>query len=348
MFIAFLLASSALPRATAIDPGSWFSPSNYPIEAIKKGIEGSVTFDADIDPSGKATVCRVVVSSGYQILDQATCTIVLSQGRFIPATGPEGKPVAGHYSNRTIWRLPTPPRIQAPVPAAEPVTGSRLPVAAEDLPFTRSTPDQLFGASVNQSDRDSYAVAQKLGACLVKADPTTSMAFVMATPGSDASKAAREKLKAHMVDCLGASVDPFAVGEIKMTIRPTMARGVIAEALYRLQFADRQQPDRHVSVAPVLAAATADAADRDDAIVYEFAQCVTDANPSAVRSLILSKLGSRDEQAAIGALSPTLSPCLYKGQTLKTDRLTFRSRLAEALYRWSVSAAQPASGVQSH
>jgi outer membrane biosynthesis protein TonB len=60
MFIAFLTAAAAtVPTATAIDPASWFSASNYPIEAIKKGIGGSVTFDVDVDSEGKPTACRI-------------------------------------------------------------------------------------------------------------------------------------------------------------------------------------------------------------------------------------------------------------------------------------------------
>src|SRR5436309_15926859 len=107
MFIAFLVASVvAVPKATPIDPSSWFENS-YPAEAIKKGIEGSVTFDVDVDAKGKPTACRVLVSSGYEILNQTTCDIVLRQARFVPATGVDGKPVAGHYSNVAIWRMPS-------------------------------------------------------------------------------------------------------------------------------------------------------------------------------------------------------------------------------------------------
>lgn len=107
MFIAFVAAATAaIPKATAIDPASWFSSNNYPIEAIKQGIEGSVTFDVDVDATGKPTACRITVSSGHPILDQATCDIVRSEGRFIPAKKADGKPIAGHYSNRAIWRMP--------------------------------------------------------------------------------------------------------------------------------------------------------------------------------------------------------------------------------------------------
>ncbi|HEY8434384.1 MAG TPA: hypothetical protein VIK68_07205 [Sphingomicrobium sp.] len=246
------------------------------------------------------------------------------------------------YLLLTAWAFASSAAVDPPPqgsPKSETVTGSRLPVAAGDLPFTNSLPGRIFSAPISDSDRESYSVAEKFGACLVKADPSSSMAFVMAAPGSGASQVARQKLKPFMERCFTTSVDQFIVGEISMTIQPTMARGVIAEALYRLQFADRPQPTQHISI-------TVPASERDEAIVYEFAQCVTDANPASVRALILSKVSSHEEQSAISALMPSLSPCLYKGQTLKTDRLAFRARLAESLYRWSVSAGQSVAAAE--
>jgi TonB family protein len=130
MFIAYLAAASTtVPTASAIDPASWFGANAYPAEAWKKGIEGSVTFDVDVSPEGKPTACRVVVSSGYQVLDQATCDAVQAKGRFVPATGQDGRPVPGHYSNRTIWRIPNLPQAWTRAPA-EPIAGSHLQVAA--------------------------------------------------------------------------------------------------------------------------------------------------------------------------------------------------------------------------
>jgi TonB family protein len=341
MLIAFVAAAlAAVSQATPVDRGSWFSPDDYPIDAAKHGIEGSVTFDLDIDATGKPTACRVTSSSGAQVLDQATCDLAIRRARFMPATGQDGKAVPARYSDQAVWQLRRVGQAQQTAAPREATTGSRLPVAREDLPFTRSVPEDMFAAPVTESDRESYAVAEKFGACLVKADPGTSMGFVMATPGSDTSAAARDKLKTLMSDCLGKSIDPYGAGEVYMSIKPTMVRGVIAEALYKLQLANRPQPAGQVSVAPILPASAANSSNLDDAILYDFAQCVTAAKATAVRSLVLSKIGSHDEQAAISELIPALSPCLYKGQTIKVDRPTLRSRLAEALYRWSVSAAQ--------
>lgn len=93
MLIALLLAAAAdVITAKPIDIGSWFRANDYPIEAMKKGIEGSVTFEVDVDPAGKPTACRVAVSSGSSILDRATCDAVLARARFEPALGPDGRP----------------------------------------------------------------------------------------------------------------------------------------------------------------------------------------------------------------------------------------------------------------
>jgi TonB family protein len=131
--ITLLVASAAVasPPAHPIDRASWFSAGDYPAEAIRKGLQGSVTFEVDVDPSGHPGACRVTKSSGQQLLDQATCDVVRSRARFTPALGPDGKPVVGRYSTNTIWILP-----DLGLPAATPIdrpswfTGDDYPLEA--------------------------------------------------------------------------------------------------------------------------------------------------------------------------------------------------------------------------
>jgi TonB family protein len=104
MFIALIAAAAVTAPAPApIDPDSWFGPNSYPMEAQKKGIEGSVKYDVSVDRKGEPKSCRIVASSGSSILDRATCKTVLSKAHFTPAIGPDGKAVAGHFSNKAIW-----------------------------------------------------------------------------------------------------------------------------------------------------------------------------------------------------------------------------------------------------
>jgi TonB family protein len=105
MFLAFLAtAATTPPAATAIDPASWFSPDDYPLEAQIAGIEGQSGFEVDVDAQGRPTACRITSPSGSTALDKATCNIVLERGQFKPAMS-HGHPVAGHYSQSAKWRL---------------------------------------------------------------------------------------------------------------------------------------------------------------------------------------------------------------------------------------------------
>lgn len=106
MMSGLLLAAAAtLSTATPIDFSSWFHAEDYPIEAMKAGIEGSVTFEVDVDAEGKPTACRIATSSGSPILDQTTCDIVRARARFKPALGADGKRVPGKFMKTAVWRL---------------------------------------------------------------------------------------------------------------------------------------------------------------------------------------------------------------------------------------------------
>ena len=102
-----VVPSSPTHPPAAIAPGSWFAGDAYPPEAARKGIEGSVRFEVNVDATGKPTACRVVQSSKSDLLDQATCQIVMAKGRFIPAAL-NGKPVAGTFQTNAVWRLEGP------------------------------------------------------------------------------------------------------------------------------------------------------------------------------------------------------------------------------------------------
>ena len=45
-------------------------------------------------------------SSGFDVLDTATCTTVMAKAQFNPALDAAGKPVTGLYANRVRWAIP--------------------------------------------------------------------------------------------------------------------------------------------------------------------------------------------------------------------------------------------------
>lgn len=89
---------------------SWFSPEEYPAEALRDEAEGSVAFQVEVGANGAPGRCLVTRSSGHSSLDEATCGVVMRRGRFRPAVDARGRPVASTFRSTVSWRIPASPR----------------------------------------------------------------------------------------------------------------------------------------------------------------------------------------------------------------------------------------------
>lgn len=86
-------------------PQRWLSPGDYPTQAIRHEMEGSVLFTVRVDQYGEVDNCKITRTSGYPIFDQKVCAAIVTRAKFYPALDAEGLPVVGHYSSRVIWQL---------------------------------------------------------------------------------------------------------------------------------------------------------------------------------------------------------------------------------------------------
>lgn len=89
-----------------IEPGKWLNSDDYPKEAIQGGKVGETDFRLTVAADGKASDCVVTLSSGSELLDKKACALIPERGRFQPALGKDGKPIAGLYANSVLWMLP--------------------------------------------------------------------------------------------------------------------------------------------------------------------------------------------------------------------------------------------------
>ena len=94
---------SAAPRG---NPGGWVTTNDYPSRELRRGDEGTTGFRLTVGRDGRVTDCTITTSSGSDGLDAATCKLMSKRARFDPATGGDGKPVAGTYQNRVKWEIP--------------------------------------------------------------------------------------------------------------------------------------------------------------------------------------------------------------------------------------------------
>lgn len=85
--------------------GTWITFGDYPSRALQMELEGVVEVRFYITTQGRVETAEVVTSSGHQILDDATITMVKRRGRFRPATR-KCQPVPGEYTTTFRWFIP--------------------------------------------------------------------------------------------------------------------------------------------------------------------------------------------------------------------------------------------------
>lgn len=92
--------------ASAIGTTDVFRLEDYPAKAVKNELEGNTHVLWRIDAHGRAHDCRVLKSSGHEVLDRAACSVIMERARFIPAKDKAGKSVESYMSRPLFWRLP--------------------------------------------------------------------------------------------------------------------------------------------------------------------------------------------------------------------------------------------------
>lgn len=75
----------------------------YPDRAIAENQQGVVKAILTITTDGRVAACRVAVSSGFPLLDSATCMVFQRVGRFAPATDASGNAITAETSKSLRW-----------------------------------------------------------------------------------------------------------------------------------------------------------------------------------------------------------------------------------------------------
>jgi hypothetical protein len=75
-----------------------------PVPAGYREISTLIRFT--VDALGQPSDCSIVETSAPQPLAASACAILLKRGRYTPAHGPDGKPIAQLHSLRFRWQIP--------------------------------------------------------------------------------------------------------------------------------------------------------------------------------------------------------------------------------------------------
>jgi TonB family protein len=101
-----VIRSLRTPVKQVESAADWLSDSDYPDQAIRDEASGSVLTRLKVDADGRVSDCLVVESSGNALLDETTCRILRTRGKFHPAIDAGGNPTTGLTAIRIRWVLP--------------------------------------------------------------------------------------------------------------------------------------------------------------------------------------------------------------------------------------------------
>lgn len=87
-------------------PAGWVTSADYPTEALRQEIGGTVVTALAVNVSGRIDTCRVVISSNSALLDERTCTVLTQRARYSPAQDRAGKPMPATTLLRVRWSIP--------------------------------------------------------------------------------------------------------------------------------------------------------------------------------------------------------------------------------------------------
>jgi protein TonB len=95
------VARGPQPHGTA---ASLFSKDDYPAAAAGTGAHGTVVARLTIGTAGRVVGCSILQSSGYAVLDAATCNILRRRAHYGPGIDRRGQPVVSTVDESIIWR----------------------------------------------------------------------------------------------------------------------------------------------------------------------------------------------------------------------------------------------------
>ncbi len=99
------ITSSSVAHPARLESGS-LSEEDYPAAALQAGMQGKVTAAFTVAPDGSVRDVHVVISSGFEPLDSATCALIAQRFKFAPARDRNMNPVAQDRRYAISWQLP--------------------------------------------------------------------------------------------------------------------------------------------------------------------------------------------------------------------------------------------------
>jgi len=125
---------------TPVRPAAWVKEQDFPSAAKAKGNHGAVRFVLAIDAGGSVYRCDIVKTSGFALLDQQTCALMLRKAKFDPAMDQSGTAAASEWSRMIAWGQTI---------AADPMANYDLVIKVASLPAEKRFLDVVLRTVVS-------------------------------------------------------------------------------------------------------------------------------------------------------------------------------------------------------
>ncbi|MFS0736408.1 hypothetical protein ABC347_05095 [Sphingomonas sp. 1P06PA] len=229
--------------------------------------------------------------------------------------------------------------LAAPATARPPEasTGTLIPGRSTVAPvYNAGNPYRYVGSAemIDQTAEAAMATGRAMARCLVNREEKRVMAALETNDGDPASNSHFVRLQPQLTSCLGKSVEGMG-SQVAVNLSRATLRGLLSEAWLRKHAPPVMAEQAFDDAAQARAIRTGNPS-RD--IVSAMADCLVFTAPAESVQLVTSDPASPAEKVAITALVPSLSSCVPKKVTLKTNRTGIRLALASALYRRTVVA----------
>lgn len=86
-------------------PGTLVTLADYPAAALELGQSGTVIMRLTVSPDGGVSRCEIVRTTGFALLDQATCDLVAARAHFDPSQDDAGRATQAFAMLPVTWRI---------------------------------------------------------------------------------------------------------------------------------------------------------------------------------------------------------------------------------------------------
>ena len=164
---------------------------------------------------------------------------------------------------------------------------------------------------------DYFPLIRVMGECAAKLKAKDSAAFLATKPASSEEAQAFRKL-------FGGQRNMCMQNFVSATLLREHVRGAVAESMYKRLVANRREQEQPAQV---------DTAQGDVVTLHDFARCyVTGHRNDAHKLLTTTRLGTKEEHAAVASMARDFGPCLPAGRDVEIDPIDIRLAIAEAMY----------------